>query len=350
MRALVLGGYGVFGSIVSRELARRGLRVTVAGRDGARAAALASTLGDGHAARAVDLRDASALRQALEGHEVAVSCAGPFGADTTRPVLEACLDARVHYADIADERESLRAVRACGPRFADRSRCAVYGASSLPGVSAALAVKAAAGAGGAPSRARVTLFIGNGNAKGQAAIASLLRQLGRPIAAPQGTLRAGGGCTRISLPAPLGPRTACDFDGAEHDLLPELLGVAHVEVKVAFELPLLTPALGLLGRLRLPAGDRVARWLSRVGNITRGIGSSAGAVMAELTWTDGTSRHAALVAERDGQRLAALPCVLAVEALLRGHPAVGAHLPHEVLGAEALLVALAEDGATLHEA
>jgi len=349
LRALVLGGYGVFGSIVSRELARRAVKVTVAGRDAARAQALASSLGEGHAARAVDVRDPAALRQALDGHSALVSCAGPFAAGTTRPVLDVCLDARVHYADIADERDSLRAVRACGARFAERSLCAVYGASSLPGVSAALALKAAAGASAAPSRARVTLFIGNDNAKGQAAIASLLRQLGRPIAAPQGTLRAGGGCARVPLPAPLGPRTACDFDGPEHDLLPELLGVPHVEVKVGFELPLLTRALGLLGRLRLRAGERAARWLSRLGNATRGWGSPAGAVMAELAWADGTSRRAALVAERDGQRLAALPCVLAVEALIRGHAAVGAVLPHEVLGAEALLVALAENGATLHE-
>jgi short subunit dehydrogenase-like uncharacterized protein len=348
LRALVLGGYGVFGSIVSRELALRGVRVTVAGRGGGRAAALASTLGEGHAGRALDLRDARGLRSALEGHAALVSCAGPFHAETTRSVLEACLDAGVHYADIADERESLRAVRAYGARFAERALCAVYGASSLPGLSAALAVQAAAGAGAAPRRARLTLFIGNDNAKGGAAIASLLRQLGRPIAAPQGTLRAGGGRVRVPLPAPLGPRTACDFDGPEHDLLPELLGVTHVEVKVGFELPLLTRALGFLGRWRLPAGERAARWLARLGNATRRAGSSAGAVMAELEWADGASQRAALVAERDGQRLAALPCVLAVEALLRGRAAAGALLPHEVLGAKSLLQALSRDGATLH--
>jgi hypothetical protein len=194
------------------------------------------------------------------------------------------------------------------------------------------------------------LFIGNDNAKGEAAIASLLRQLGRPIAAPQGSLRAAAGCARVPLPPPLGPRTACDFDGPEHDLLPELLGVGHVEVKVGFELPLVTRALGLLGRLRLPAAERTAGWLSRLGNLTRGLGSSAGAVMAELTWPDGTSRRAALVAKEEGQRLAALPCVLAVEALLRDHDreADGALLPHQVLGTGALLHLLSRDAATLH--
>ena len=340
----MLGGYGVFGSIVSRELAQRGVAVTVAGRDGARAEALAAALGPGHGALAVDLRDAAACRRALDGHDAAVSCAGPFAADTTRVLLEACLDARCHYVDIADERDSLRVVREYGARFAARGRCAVRGASSLPGLSTALALAVAGDADAPPQRARVTLFIGNDNAKGQAAIASLLRQLGQPIAAPQGTLRAGGGCARVRLPAPLGRRTACDFDGPEHDVLPELLRVLHVEVKVAFELPLATRALGLLGRLRLGAGARTARWLSRLGNVTRRFGTSAGAVMVELWWADGRSRRAALVAERDGQRMAALPCVLAVEALARGAGAVGALLPHELLGVDGLVTGLTREG------
>jgi hypothetical protein len=72
--------------------------------------------------------------------------------------------------------------------------------------------------------------------------------------------------------------------------------------------------------------------------------------MTELAWKDGPSRRAALVAGRDGQRLAALPCVLAVEAMARGIAPAGARLPHEVLGAEGMLRALAEDGAALHEA
>lgn len=351
MNALVLGGYGVFGSIVCRELARRGHRVTVAGRDGARAAALAGTLGPPHAAVALDAREERACRRALEGHDVAVSCAGPFRAETTQAVVEACLDAGCHYVDIADDRDSLRFVERCGERFAARGRAAVPGCSSLPGVSAALAGVAAAGIDGAPVRARVTLYIGNDNAKGPAAIASMAGQVGRPIAAVQGVLRAGGGCARVPLPAPFGPRLACDFDGPEHDVLPRWLGVRHVEVKVGFELPLASRAFGLLAHVGV--GPRAARWLSRLGNLTRGFGTSGGAVMAELSWTDGTSptgltRWAALVAPHDGQRMAALPCVLAVEALAGGGARTGALLPHELLGADGLVTALTREGFLLH--
>jgi hypothetical protein len=193
----------------------------------------------------------------------------------------------------------------------------------------------------------VTLFIGNDNPKGAAAVASFLRQAGRPIAAPQGTLRAGGGCARVPFPPPVGARTACDFDGPEHDLLPELMGTGHVEAKVAFELGLASRAMSLLGRI--VHGERTARWLSRMGALTRRLGTSAGAVMAELWWPDGSARSAALVAARNGQRMAALPCVLALDALGRGAGGAGALLPHELLGARPLLAALQAEGFALHE-
>ena len=48
---IVFGGYGVFGTLVCRELARLGATVTVAGRDARRAAALARDLGPNHRGR-----------------------------------------------------------------------------------------------------------------------------------------------------------------------------------------------------------------------------------------------------------------------------------------------------------
>jgi hypothetical protein len=315
---------------------------------------MAAELGPPHAGRAVDVRDAAVLREALSGQQVAVACAGPFTAEATALLLQACLDLGCHYADIAEERASLETVRAFGPRLADRGLCALYGCSSLPGLSVPLALEARrAGPAAAPGRARVTLFIGNDNAKGPAAVASLLAQMGRPIAAGVGrvgTVRGLGGCARVPLPPPIGPRTAGDFDGPEHDVLPRLIGVASVEVKVAFELPLANRALSLLASLGLKAGARGARWLARLGNLTRWSGTSAGAVMAELFWDTGQCCSAALVAERDGQRMAGLPCALAVSALAGGRAAAGARLPHELLGGPKLLEGLAREGFVLHRA
>ncbi|HEU0107720.1 MAG TPA: NAD(P)-binding domain-containing protein, partial [Vicinamibacteria bacterium] len=63
----VLGGYGTFGARVSRDLAGRGHRVIVAGRDARRAEALARALGPEHAGMGADVRDIEACRWAIRG-------------------------------------------------------------------------------------------------------------------------------------------------------------------------------------------------------------------------------------------------------------------------------------------
>src|SRR5688572_19574987 len=129
-----------------------------------RAQALAHTLGPGHRAVRADARGLDDCRRALSGARVSVVCAGPFST-LGDAALEAALLEGCHHVDIADDRRYVAAARALGPRFAARGLCVLPGCSSLPAISLALASLAAEGAA-APRRARVTLFIGNDNAKG----------------------------------------------------------------------------------------------------------------------------------------------------------------------------------------
>src|SRR5262249_5274212 len=157
---------GTFGAHVCRELAARGIPLTLAGRDGARAEAFARELGRGCGGLAADVSRPDSCRVALRGHGVAVNCAGPFNCQGAA-LLEACLAEGCHYADIADDRAYTALARGLGERFRARGLAAVYGCSSLPGISGALALAAGRGAG-AVRRVRVTLFIGNRNPKGEA--------------------------------------------------------------------------------------------------------------------------------------------------------------------------------------
>src|SRR5262249_6139251 len=151
-------------SLVARDLARLGLTVVVAGRDAARALAFSHTLGPGHRSIAADVADRASCRAAIDGHTVAVDCARPVA--TPGPALvEACLDAGCHYTDLADDRAYVARVRNFAAAFQQRGFTAVYGCSSVPGISGALALAARAGMTAAPQRARVTLFVGNDNPK-----------------------------------------------------------------------------------------------------------------------------------------------------------------------------------------
>jgi short subunit dehydrogenase-like uncharacterized protein len=96
----VVGATGHTGRFVVDELLRRGRGVIAIGRDEAKLKALQMrhpalrirTLAQGDHALRASLRDASAV----------INCAGPL-VDTYRPVIQAALHNRIHYADISAE-------------------------------------------------------------------------------------------------------------------------------------------------------------------------------------------------------------------------------------------------------
>ncbi|HEX4966748.1 MAG TPA: saccharopine dehydrogenase NADP-binding domain-containing protein [Thermoanaerobaculia bacterium] len=344
----VFGGYGTFGAHASRALAAAGLPLRIAGRDGERACRFAASLGDGHEGIAADASDPSSCARALEGVRVAVSCAGPF------PVLgtalpEACLAAGAHYVDIADDREWHRRLRAWDGRFRDRDLAAALGCSSLPGISGALAVLAAERLP-AVERARVTLFIGNRNPKGEAAVRSAAAQLGKVFPAPQGLLRGLGGREIVVLPPPFGARAVHDWESPELDLFPVLLGAGEVRVKVGFESRLANTAAATLARLGPRIGGALLEAFTPLARILSRFGHSGGAVKVELWAPDGTAASAALGGDRDGQRMAALPAALVAQGLCEGTvTARGVVTAWEALGARALIEGLVASGFALAE-
>jgi short subunit dehydrogenase-like uncharacterized protein len=97
---LLYGANGYTGGLIAREAVVRGLRPVLAGRNAAAVASLASQLGLEH--RIFALEDAAATRAGLAGMTAVLHCAGPF-ARTAGPMVEACLEARVHYLDITGE-------------------------------------------------------------------------------------------------------------------------------------------------------------------------------------------------------------------------------------------------------
>jgi hypothetical protein len=342
-KAVIFGGYGTFGSLVARELARFGITVTVAGRDLNRAVELARSLGPRHRGLAADVTRPASIRAALAEQAVAVHCAGPFGPlDAT--VLETCLEAGCHYVDIADDRAYLALVRCFGERFRERGLAAVYGCSSLPAISGALGLTAA-GKAGVLQRTRVTLFIGNNNPKGWAAIRSLVSGLGKPIRAPQGVLRGFRDREVVALPEPFGQRAVFNFDSPEYDLFPPLLGVRSVKVKLGFEVPLATYLFALLAMLGSDYGDRTADVLGWLGKRGPRFGTSGAVVMTELFYCNSSCHRAAAFARKEGQRMAALPCALVARELASRRSEIGgAMTAYEFLGETTLLEGLKAAG------
>lgn len=340
-RAIVFGGYGVFGGHVARGLSDRGIPVTIAGRDAAKAISAAHALKEGQGV-AANATDVASCRAAIAGHAVAINCAGPFS--TLGPALpDACLAAGVHYVDIADDRAWFAHLKARDAEFRARDLLCVPGASSLPAISLALATIARANCPAAPHVARVTLFVGNDNPKGEAAIRSATAIAGRPIQAPQGELRGFSLAEIIDLPAPFGRRAARNFESADYDLFPVLFGIREIRVKVGFESRPGNALFGALGRLPASATRRLAPALIALGRVIPRFGHSGGVVMTEL-FGKGFRCAAALSCAEQGQQMAALPAVFAAQQIFEGATARGVLTASELLGGEPLLTRLLAAG------
>jgi hypothetical protein len=340
MTVTVFGGYGVFGGHVSRALAAAGVPVRIAGRDAELAARFARALGPGHDGIAADVRDPASCARALDGARVAVCCAGPFSS-LPLALPEACLAARACYVDIADDRGWFARMRGLGDRFRERGLTAAVGCSSLPGISGALASLIAQRLPSVES-ARVTLFIGNRNPKGEAAVLSAAGQLGRSFAAPQGPLTGLRGREAVDLPPPFGRRTVLDFESPELDSFPALFGARSVRVKVGFESRLATGSMAALSWLGPRLGTAAARIVAPFARLLSRSGHSGGVVKVELWSADGTLAAASLGGAEDGQRMAALPAAFVAQALWElpeksGSVAGGTVTAWEALGARSLL-------------
>jgi saccharopine dehydrogenase-like NADP-dependent oxidoreductase len=136
---LVLGGYGFFGARICHALALQGsIRLVVAGRDGAKAAALAGQLGHGASSCTVD---ANAPGLALELKQLRVDTvihtAGPFQGQDYQ-VARAAIEAGANYIDLADGREFVAGIGELDEQARERGLLVTSGASSLPALSSAV--------------------------------------------------------------------------------------------------------------------------------------------------------------------------------------------------------------------
>ena len=101
---LLYGANGYTGELIAREAVRRGERPILAGRSAEKIEPLARELGCDW--RAFDLEHID-----LSGVQAVLHCAGPF-VRTSRPMVDACLAAGVHYLDITGEIAVFEAIMA----------------------------------------------------------------------------------------------------------------------------------------------------------------------------------------------------------------------------------------------
>jgi hypothetical protein len=302
MRVLVLGGYGNFGRLIVRELARDiGLEVIIAGRDGGAAQRLAAALRADHGARMeaamldIHAPDLAAQLAALTPDLVIHTC-GPFQGRDYR-VANAAMDAGAHYADLADARDYVAGITALDAKARACDRLVVAGASTVPGLSAAV-IDRFRGEFDAVHEIDIGVSPGNRAPRGTATVAAILSYVGRPFLVWKNgqwcTASGWQGLRRQRYPGPIGARWLGNCDVPDLTLFPpRYAGMRTLRFGAGLELGFLHLGLWLLSwPVRwhlLPRLDRWTRTLKRISDWFLSRGSDAGAMHVSLrgTGTDG---------------------------------------------------------------
>jgi short subunit dehydrogenase-like uncharacterized protein len=104
---LIYGANGFTGALIAERARDRGLRPVLAGRTRDAVEPLGARLG--LPVRVFDLASPEAVAEGLRDVRLVLHCAGPYS-KTSRPMVDACLRAGVHYLDITGEAAVLEAV------------------------------------------------------------------------------------------------------------------------------------------------------------------------------------------------------------------------------------------------
>jgi short subunit dehydrogenase-like uncharacterized protein len=148
-RVAVIGAAGATGQRIVRELASRGVPLTLAGRRPDALEPLARELGA--QVTPADLASPAAL---VRDARLVVNTAGPFTA-LARDLIQACLAARVPYVDIANEHAAIEDLLGLHQRAVARGAVLVTGAGFGPAVTEALVLGLMTGRSGPPAAVRV---------------------------------------------------------------------------------------------------------------------------------------------------------------------------------------------------
>jgi hypothetical protein len=310
---LVLGGYGAFGTRLTRLLAASdALTLHVAGRRREAAERACAALGTERACAVVLDRDATDAVVAYVRDQrvrVVVDAVGPFqGRDHVLP--ERVAAAGAHWIDLADAREYVGGIARLHDHARRHDVLVTSGASTVPALSVAVVDRLLDDLDALESIS-IGVTPGHRSPRGLATVRSILSYCGRPIPAVAGgkatTTRGWGGLRRHRYPAPVGGRWLSNVDLPDVDVLAQRYpGLDSLQLQAGLELSVLHLGLSLLSACvaRGWIGSLVpwAATMKRAADLLHAFGSANGAM--HVTVRGGRegkriARHWTLVAERD---------------------------------------------------
>jgi saccharopine dehydrogenase-like NADP-dependent oxidoreductase len=299
VKTIVLGGYGNFGARICRALARSpGIELTVAGRDSAKAAALAAECGADTAVIDIHDPDLAGVLARL-GAGIVIHTAGPFQAQGYGVAL-AVAAAGAHYIDLADGRRFVCDFPAAlDAAFRAAGRVAIAGASTVPALSSAV-VNALTPDWTQVADIDFCIAPAQTAPRGVATMAAVLGYCGAAIQVWQGgrwvTQHGWESPARVTYKR-LRPRIGALCDIPDLELFPaHYPGSQSVMFRAALEIGISQRGLAAIGALRrlglIRRPEQLAAFLNRSADLLDPFGSALGGMVVRVRGLDAAGKPA----------------------------------------------------------
>lgn len=258
-KVVVLGGYGVLGTHVVRELIETtDAEIVVAGRSEARAKEHAARYRGRAFGKAVDARDEARISEAIEGADVVVHCAGPFG-DALPVVANAAADLGVHYIDVSDSRDFFLTVRKAMDDREGLASAVISGLGEFAGLTAMMAMAGAEGYEGV-EEVHASVMVGGKTRMGPARLAGVLQALTAefPVMISGGyhLSRAMTDWELIQFPDPFGKRWVYLANTPDYEVMYKKFKLSTFKAKMGFDPHALDRLVRVCGWTRALWGPR----------------------------------------------------------------------------------------------
>ncbi len=292
-KVLILGGYGNFGKRIARALVMHGVPVIIAGRSHEKAESFNHTLPSALSSIAVfDVKhDLSAQLKTLKP-VVAINTCGPFQTSNYN-VAQACIEAGVHYIDLADGRDFVTGINTLDQQAKQKSVVVISGASTLPGLSSAVLEKYKDEFSEIESLV-FGISPGQRAQRGLATTQAIMTYVGKPLKVFAGINTPVYGWQNIYLQEypELGKRWMANCDIPDLDLLPLRYGIRSIRFSAGLELSFMHIGLWLSSWL-VRAGVPLnllghATTLLKISNWFNGFGTADGGMHMIIRGKDKT--------------------------------------------------------------
>ena len=275
-----------------------------------------------------NINEYESVAATIDGAKAAICCVGPFQGLTVNLLL-ACIEERVHYLDVADDRDFIERCHSLAQQVEQAGITAFVGCSVVPGISSLL-TKFCLDKIGNIQKTRIFITPGTRHPRGPGSFDCLLSTVGQqysiPLEGKQKMVSGWTGRERVDFPPPLGARWVYFVvDIADYFLQRLYFRVQTVEFKIGSELDLLNRSLSALRSLKCFLGLKRLNWIMPLSrmliDLASWFGTSQGAVMVEVSGEGkvGVQKMSLSVfAERHGEVIPSILASIAAHKILTG--------------------------------